>query len=60
MSGKRYDARMLSPEAKVDLRRRVVRAVVEQGMRPSQEVRVFRVSRTAVYGWVKAYGAGGA
>lgn len=60
MSGNRYDARMLSPEAKEDLRRRVVRAVVEQGMRPSQAVRVFRVSRTAVYGWVKAYGAGGA
>lgn len=60
MSGNRYDARMLSPEAKEDLRRRVVHAVVEQGMRPSQAVRVFRVSRTAVYGWVKAYGAGGA
>jgi len=51
---------MLSPEAKEDLRRRVVHAVVEQGMRPSQAVRVFRVSRTAVYGWVKGYGAGGA
>lgn len=60
MSGNRYDARMLSPEAKEDLRRRVVHAVVEQGMRPSQAVRVFRVSRTAVYGWVQAYGAGGA
>lgn len=60
MSGNRYDARMLSPEAKEDLRRRVVHAVVEQDMQPSQAVRVFRVSRTAVYGWVKAYGAGGA
>ena len=60
MSGNQYDARMLAPEAKEDLRRRVVHAVVEQGMRPSQAVRVFRVSRTAVYGWVKAYGAAGA
>ena len=60
MSGNRYDARMLSPQAKEDLRWRVVHAVVEQGMRPSQAVRVFRVSRTAVHGWVKAYGAGGA
>jgi transposase len=51
---------MLSPQAKEDLRWRVVHAVVEQGMRPSQAVRVFRVSRTAVHGWVKAYGAGGA
>src|SRR5208337_4091694 len=60
MSGNRYDARMLSPAAKEALRRRVVHAVVEQGMRPAQAVRVFRVSRTAVHGWVKAYGAGGA
>jgi len=60
MSGNPYDARMLSPQAKEDLRRRVVHAVVEQGMRPAQAVRVFRVSRTAVHGWVKAYGAGGA
>ena len=60
MSGNQYYARMLSPQAKEDLRRRVVHAVVEQGMRPAQAVRVFRVSRTAVHGWVKAYGAGGA
>src|SRR5579863_2255231 len=51
---------MLSPGGKEDLRRRVVHAVVKQGMRPSQAVRVFRVSRTAVYGWVRAYQAGGA
>src|ERR1700693_1631034 len=59
MRANQYDARMLSPRAKEDLRRRVVHAVVEQGMRPVQAVRVFRVSRTAVYGWVKAYHAGG-
>ncbi len=60
MRGNPYDARMLSPQAKEDLRRRVVHAVVEQGMRPAHAVRVFRVSRTAVHGWVKAYHAGGA
>jgi len=60
MYGNPYDGRMLSPQAKEALRRRVVHAVVEQGMRPAQAVRVFRVSRTAVYGWVQAYRAGGA
>src|SRR5579859_7017347 len=60
MSGNQYDARMLSPQAKEDLRRRVVHAVVEQGLRPAEAVRVFRVSRTAVYQWVLAYRAGGA
>lgn len=60
MRANRYDARMLSPQAKEALRRRVVHAVVEQGMRPAQAVRVFRVSRTAVYEWVQAYRAGGA
>jgi transposase len=59
MSANRYDARMLSPGGKEDLRRRVVHAIVKQDMRPSQAVRVFRVSRTAVYGWVRAYRAGG-
>ncbi len=53
MSGNQYDARMLSPQAREDLRRRVVHAVVEQGMRPAQAVRVFRVSRTAVYDVVR-------
>ena len=60
MRANQYDARMLSPQAKEALRRRVVHAVVVQGMRRAQAVRVFRVSRTAVYDWVQAYRAGGA
>jgi len=56
---KRYDARMLTAEAKEALRRRVVQAVVEQGMRPTEAIRVFRVSRTAIHNWTKAYRASG-
>jgi transposase len=53
------DARHLSPAAQEDLRRRVVGAVVKQGMRPGVAVRTFGVSRTAVYQWTRAYGQGG-
>jgi transposase len=60
MCANEYDARMLSPQAKEALRRRVVHAVVEQSMRPARALRVFRVSRTAVYDWVQTYRAGGA
>jgi len=60
MHANQYDARMLSSQAKEALRRRVVHAVVVQDMRPTQALRVFRVSRTAVYDWVQAYRAGGA
>ena len=59
MRANQHDARMLSPQAKEVLRLRVVHAVVEQQMRPMEAVRVFRVSRTAVFGWVRAYRAGG-
>jgi len=58
MKRNRYDARMLSAAAKEELRRRVVQAVV-QGMKPCEAVRVFRVSRTAVFNWMGAYRAGG-
>lgn len=53
------DARKLSPDAQEDLRYRVVRAVVEDGMSKAQAVRTFRVSKTAVFKWVKAYREGG-
>lgn len=49
-----HDARRLSPEAQEDLRRRVVRAVIEDGMSKAEAVRTFRVSKTAVFGWLKA------
>jgi transposase len=53
------DARVLSPEAQEDLRRRVIRAVEERGMTQAEAVRTFRVSKTAVHNWRKAYRAGG-
>lgn len=54
------DARRLSPEAQEDLRRRVVHAVVKQGMRQVDVVNTFGVSRTSVHNWVSTYRSGGA
>jgi transposase len=59
MSMGTHDARHLSPEAQEDLRRRVVHAVVDQDMRPSEAVRVFGVGRTSIHNWVKAHRIGG-
>ena len=47
------DARKLSPAAKEDLRRRVVAAVLDQGLKRSEAARIFGVSYQAVHGWVK-------
>ena len=57
---KTQDARRLSPEAQEDLRRRVVQAVVKQGMRQVDAVRTFGVSRTSIYNWVNSHVEGGA
>lgn len=57
---KTQDARRLSSAAQEDLRCRVVRAVVEQGMRQVDAVRTFGVSRTSVHNWVKAHRESGA
>ena len=57
---KTRDARRLSPEAQEDLRRRVVHAVVKQGMRQVDAVRTFGVSRTSIHNWVNAHVEGGA
>jgi len=53
------DARRLSPEAQEDLRRRVVHAIVEQGMSQVEAVRTFQVGRTSVHNWLKAHRQGG-
>ena len=53
------DARKLSPATQEDLRRRVVHAVVDQGMSQAQAVRTFQVGRTSVYNWLKAHRDGG-
>lgn len=59
MDRNKYDARMLSSEAQETLRLRVARAVVEDGMTKAQAVRTFKVGRTSVHHWVKAYRARG-
>lgn len=53
------DARRISADAQEALRRRVVRAIVERGMSKAEAVRTFGVSKTAVFGWIKAYRKGG-
>jgi transposase len=51
----KHDARRLPATAQEDLRRRVVDAIVNQGMSQADAVRGFGVSRTAVYTWLKKY-----
>lgn len=55
-----YDARMLLPQTQEQLRLRVARAVVDEGMKPAEAVRHYKVSRTAVYQWCKTYRERGA
>lgn len=55
----RRDARMLSPEAQEDLRRRVV-AAVRGGMGITEAARTFGVSRQSIHNWMNAVEAGGA
>jgi transposase len=50
-----HDARQLPPEAQEDLRRRVVRVVVEKKMSQAEAVRTFGVSKTAVHNWIVKY-----
>lgn len=54
----KLDARKLSPKAQEDLRRRVIRAL-KGGMKQTEAVEVFCVSRQAVHTWAKAYKQGG-
>ena len=49
----------MSPEAQEDLRRRVVHAVLKNGMRQVDAVQVFGVSRTSVHNWLQAHREGG-
>jgi len=50
-----YDARKLSSDAQETLRLRVARAVVDEGMKQIDAVRIFKVGRTSVHQWTKAY-----
>jgi transposase len=53
------DARRLTAAAQEDLRRRVVRAVVDEKMKQAVAARTFGVSRTAVHNWIAKYRSGG-
>ncbi len=54
------DTRRLSPAGQEDLRRRVVKAVTEQGLSKSAAARTFGVSRTSVHQWVDKFQCRGA
>ena len=49
------DTRRLSPAGQEDLRRRVVKAVVERGLSKSAAAQTFGVSRTSVHYWVEQF-----
>ena len=49
------DTRRLSPAGQEDLRRRVVKAVVERGLSKSAAAQTFGVSRTSVHHWVDQF-----
>ena len=54
-----HDGRKLSPQAQQELRRRVVHAILEQGMAQSEAGRLFGVGRSSIYYWLEAYRKGG-
>jgi len=59
MKNKRLDARRLSPQAQEDLRRRVMKCVLDGKMTPTQVAKVFGVSRASVYNWLRSVERGG-
>src|SRR5512146_1707290 len=54
-----FDARHLSAEAQHDLRRRVVRAIVRDSVKPAVAARLFSVARSSVYNWLDDFYTGG-
>jgi transposase len=53
------NGRHRSPAVQEDVRRRVVRGIVEERMSQVEAVRVFGVGRTSIHRWLKAYRQGG-
>ncbi len=53
------NARRITAEAQQELRLRVVRAIVQQGMSQAAACRTFGVGKTSVWRWLKAYRCGG-
>ena len=56
---KTQDGRKLSPQAQQGLRRRVVHAILQQGMTQTDASRLFGVGRTSIYYWLAAHQKGG-
>jgi transposase len=54
MGTSKPDARRLPPQAQEDLRRRVMAAVTEQGMRQVEAARTFSVTRQSIHNWLRA------
>jgi len=54
-----HDGRKLTPEAQEVLRKRVVDAIVNHGMRQVDACKTFNVSKTSVHNWLTAYKKGG-
>jgi len=57
---KTTDARRLSPTAQEALRVRVIAAIEEDKVTPTEAAKIFGVSRQAIYNWVFRKKAGGA
>lgn len=53
------DTRTLSPDAQEELRRRVVAAIRNEGMKKTHAARTFRVSGSSIDTWLAAYDARG-
>ena len=51
----KQDARELDLIGKEELRRRTVRAVMQEGLSKAEPARVFGVWRTSVHAWVDLY-----
>lgn len=58
-SMEKQDARLLTADAQEALRRRVIAAVAEDGLTPSEAAHTFGVSRQSVHNWLKRVEAGG-
>lgn len=56
---KTHDGRKLSPPAQQELRYRVVHAILEEPMSPTEACRIFGVGRTSIHNWLKAHQKGG-
>jgi len=59
MKTNKPDARLLAPQAQEDLRRRVMGALMGEGISQVEAARTFGVSRMSIYNWRRAMAVGG-